>query len=81
MNNNNKRKNSGTITTWLEKRSKPNINDPTPLALSSVTQVDSNEYASLKHVNVNEQPPKEPMYPISTTTIELSCDIGDYLER
>ncbi|CAI6376232.1 unnamed protein product [Macrosiphum euphorbiae] len=43
--NDNKRKNSGSIATWLEKRSKTTIqdtrinmmNDPIPIAVSSVT--------------------------------------------
>lgn len=35
----NKRENSGSITVWLEKRSKQNMNDTTPTAVSSQMQV------------------------------------------
>ncbi|CAI6352898.1 unnamed protein product [Macrosiphum euphorbiae] len=76
--NDNKRKNSGSIATWLEKRSKTTIqdtrtnmmNDPIPIAVSSVTQV-----------HLNQQSPNEPTTTHFSMTTELSNDIGDYLEK
>jgi len=43
--NENRQKNI-SITAWLEKRSKPNVNDLVPIAVSSVNQVHSDEFSS-----------------------------------
>lgn len=78
--NDNKPKNSGSITT--QKRPKQNMKDPTPTAVSSEIQVHLNQYTSSTFTNKNEQSLNEStVFSILTITIELSCDIGDYLER
>lgn len=80
--NHNKRKNGGSILTWLEKRSKPTMNDQTPFAVSPTTQVHSDKCTSPAVLILNERPPNEPtISPILAMPIEFSSDIGDYLER
>lgn len=45
-------------------------------------KVHLNEYASSTFINKSKQPLNEPtIFSILTTTIELNCDNGDYLER
>jgi hypothetical protein len=72
--NDNKRKNS-LITAWLEKRPKPNINDPIPIAVSSIKQVHSDKNSSPDLFNKNKQPLNEPTLTPFSTTIEFSNDI------
>lgn len=73
--NGNKLINSGSITAWLRKRSKQNINDLTLIAVSSEAQIHLNKYTFSTFLKKNEQSLNEPtIFPSLTTTIKLNCD-------